>query len=409
MSLKQTAPSVTGTIADWSATGCPICGSKTVSDFFHVPSIPIDAGACFPSEIEAQNAPRGQICLAVCHDCGYIGNRAFEYSRISFGTSYDISLDRSRVYQAFEDKTVARLVETHGIRNKTILEIGCGPGQFLQHICRAGASKGIGIDPSVPRVGTELCGTQDITFIRDLYSEKYAQFKADLICCRQMFCLISNPLEFLKMVRRNIGTHEKTALYFEVPNAEYQYDGPIQWNVFFEHASVFHSTSLRRTFARAGFLVRDCHPCYADDQYLYVDAVPGPAHMEASTREDVVSDKFLEKVFSFSLRYSEAEATWRTNIEKLKRSGKKVVGWGAGGRGVFFMNRFDIKELVPFVVDINPNRQNNYLPGTGQKIVSPEFLLSYKPDVILVTHSTYVKEITNQVREMGLQSEILPI
>lgn len=68
------------------------------------------------------------------------------------------------------------------------------------------------------------------------------------------------------MLRRNIGSRYKTVVYVEVPNAEYQYDGPIKWNVFFEYASVFHTTSLKRTFSRAGFLVRDCRPCYVDDQ-----------------------------------------------------------------------------------------------------------------------------------------------
>ena len=76
---------------------------------------------------------------------------------------------------------------------------------------------------------------------------------------------------------------------------------------------------------------------------------------------------------------------------------------------MFFFNVMKAGTFIPFVVDINPNRQRMYLPGTGQKIVPPEFLLTYKPDVIVVTHSTYVGEITRQVLEMGLQSEIVSI
>jgi SAM-dependent methyltransferase len=351
----------------------------------------------------------GRICLAVCHSCGYIGNRAFDDSRISYGARYEISLHHSPAYQSFLEKTATRLVDRHSIRNKTVLEIACGSAHFLQLVCRAGGNKGIGIDPSVPRVGTEPCGTRDLTLIRDLYAEKYAHLDADLVCCRQMFHSLPNPMEFLKMVRRIIGTRHNTTVYFEVPNAEYQYDGPIKWNFFFECASQFHTTSLSRTFARAGFLVRDCQPCYENNQYLYIDAVPDPAHSGDSDREYVVSENFLNKIATFSSRYSEAEATWRKQIQDLGRSGEKVVGWGGGGRAGVFLNIFDARTLIPFVVDINPNRQNGYLPGTGQKMVPPEFLLIYKPDVVLITNPTYVTEIKNQVKSMGLKCEFLSL
>ena len=84
--MSESKESTNGAVADWRTIGCPICGSKNVEDYFDVPSIPIDAGACFPSAEEARKAPTGHICLAICHDCGFIGNRTFEYSHISFGT-----------------------------------------------------------------------------------------------------------------------------------------------------------------------------------------------------------------------------------------------------------------------------------------------------------------------------------
>jgi SAM-dependent methyltransferase len=392
---------------DWSVTGCPVCSSTSVKDFFHVPSIPVDAGACFGSAEDAIKATRGTINLAVCRDCGYVGNRSFEYSKISWGVEYDISLDHSPVYQAFEKETVERLVNLHGLKNKTVLEIGCGPAHFLELLCKAGGNQGIGVDPSVPRVGEEPCGGGKLSLIRELYSEKHSGYKADLVCCRQMYCLISDPLGFLRMVRRNIGKNHGTAVYFEVPRAEYQYDGPIQWNVFFEHASVFGESSFRRTFANAGFIVNNCRPCYVDDQYLYIDAVPDPEHLERSSPEPKADPGFLEKIDSFSERYAAEVSKWKQKLAELKQQGKKVVGWGAGGRGVFFMNLFEAAELIPCVVDINPRRQGAYLGGTGQKIVAPEYLKEYQPDTIIVTHSTYVMEITNQVREMGLSAEIL--
>jgi hypothetical protein len=226
----------------------------------------------------------------------------------------------------------------------------------------------------------------------------------------QMLNLLPDPVGFLKVIRRNTGRRHDTVVYVEVPNAEYQFDDPIKWNVFFEHSSLFHASSLRRACRVAGFRVMQCRSVYESGQYVYVDAVPDPSPVdgEAAVNEHV-SPAFLEKVADFSRRYVEAENHWHGRIRDLAKDGKRVVGWGAGGRGVFFFNTVKAESFIPYVVDVNPKRQQAYLPGTGQKIVPPDFLLGYKPDVIVVTHSTYCNEISGQVRGMGLQSEVVSI
>ncbi len=77
-----------------------------------------------------------------------------------------------------------------------------------------------------------------------------------------------------------------------------------------------------------------------------------------SSQEEVVTHEFLEKIQRFSKRYAETEELWRSKLLDFERSGKKVVGWGAGGHGVFFFNALKAGNLIPFVVDINPNRQH---------------------------------------------------
>ncbi len=68
-------------------------------------------------------------------------------------------------------------------------------------------------------------------------------------------------------------------------------------------------------------------------------------------------------------------------------------------------NLFDLKKVVPFIVDINIKRQGKYLPGSGQAIVSPEFVAEYQPDLIIITNPTYAKEITTHVRKLGVDPD----
>jgi len=396
-------------IADWRSRGCPICGSKNVEDFFDVPSIPTDAGAFFQTGDEARAAPTGRMCLALCHDCGYIGNRAFDDARISYGAQYEISLHHSPMYAAFLGQAASRLVERHHLKNGRVLEIACGSGHFLELLCRAGAGRGFGIDPSVPRVGSQKVGEAEITLIRDLYGPRYAELNADLVCCRQTFHSLADPMGFLRTVRSAIGPRLDTVLYLEVPNADYVYSGGIKWNFFFEAASQFRSTSLATAVENAGFSVIDCQPCYEDDQYLFIEARPTAEQPAERQSRHAAPPEFLDRIATFANRFRETEADWRQRIRALEQSGRKVAGWGAGGRAGIFLSILGITNTIPVVVDVNPKRWNGFLPVTGQRIVPPEFLRSYRPDTLIVTNPTYTPEIRRQVADMGLTCDVLAL
>ena len=141
------------------------------------------------------------------------------------------------------------LVEWGGERrlhDKDIIEIGCGDGDFLKLLCKLGNNRGYGFDPShVPDL--DRTGAKNgITFIRDYYSEKYSDYKADLICCRHVLEHIATPQEWLTGVRRAIG-HRRPIIYFEVPNGEWLLKTCSLWDVIYEHVTYWTPASMRRT------------------------------------------------------------------------------------------------------------------------------------------------------------------
>jgi len=48
-----------------------------------------------------------------------------------------------------------------------------------------------------------------------------------------------------------------------------------------------------------------------------------------------------------------------------------------------------------------------YIAGTGQKIIPPEFLLKYKPDVVIVMNPIYKQEIQRQVEDLKVACEFI--
>jgi hypothetical protein len=64
---------------------------------------------------------------------------------------------------------------------------------------------------------------------------------------------------------------------------------------------------------------------------------------------------------------------------------------------------------VPLVVDVNPRKQNTFLPGTAQRIVGPDALNGYKPDVVIVMNPIYSDEIRRDLESRGLRPEVMTL
>jgi hypothetical protein len=87
------------------------------------------------------------------------------------------------------------------------------------------------------------------------------------------------------------------------------------------------------------------------------------------------------------------------------REGKKVVAYGAPGKGNTLLNHCGIRsDLVEFSVDRNPHKHGKFLPGTHIPIHPVEALAEARPDYVLVMPWNLRKEISAQleyVREWG--------
>jgi hypothetical protein len=86
------------------------------------------------------------------------------------------------------------------------------------------------------------------------------------------------------------------------------------------------------------------------------------------------------------------------------------VLWGGGSKGVAFLTTLGLSlDDVAYAVDINPNKTGTYMAGTGQEIVAPDFLKSYRPDVVIIMNPVYLQEITQNLAGMGLTPEIMTV
>jgi hypothetical protein len=83
------------------------------------------------------------------------------------------------------------------------------------------------------------------------------------------------------------------------------------------------------------------------------------------------------------------------------------VLWGAGSKGVTFLNTIDSTGVVDRAVDVNPRKHGMYVSGAGQPIVAPEDLVAEPPDAVLVMNPNYRDEIASQLAALGIDAELL--
>jgi hypothetical protein len=81
-----------------------------------------------------------------------------------------------------------------------------------------------------------------------------------------------------------------------------------------------------------------------------------------------------------------------------KRKGKKVAAYGAAAKGNTMLNFCGIKnDLIDFVVDANPHKQNKFLPASHIPVVTEQYLKDKQPDYVIILPWNLKEEITKQL------------
>ncbi len=383
-----------------SSSSCPVCGATRIETILTWLQIPVFCNQLWPEQDAARAAPRGDMELALCQDCGHLFNRAFDAGLTAYDPTYENSLHFSPTFQSYARSLAQRLVESYDLRGKAIIEIGCGQGDFLRLLCELGNNRGVGFDPSYEDEG-ELA--PHIRIIPDYYSERYAHIPADFFCSRHVIEHLPQPRAFASMLHRAMSKHTGAALFIEAPNADYMLAHTALWDVIYEHFSYFGRDSMQRLFQDEGFEVTALYSTFGG-QYLCLEAEASKAQVSRSD----AGEQRTERARAFGREGREVMARWRDALAALARAGRRTVVWGAGSKGVMFLNLLQPQsDFIEYVVDINPRKQGMFVAGAGQTIVPPEFLRNYRPDVILLMNRNYEKEIREMAAGLGLSPEFL--
>lgn len=388
-----------------NALECTCCGSA-MRIFFKQNDIPVNSCILINDVDEARAFPRGDIRLGFCDACGFIRNTAFDPKLTEYSGRYEETQAYSPTFNAFHRNLVEELIERHDIREKHVVEIGCGKGEFLALICRLGSNSGVGYDPSYDEKRGILSDV-DARVVRDLYGANYATTDADLVVCKMTLEHIQRCSDFVSAARLALKAQPEAMAFFQVPESRRIFRECAFEDIYYEHCSYFTPGSCARLFRGAGFEVRALDVTYAG-QYLTIEATNGKTERSQTLENEDEVSELAVLIDSFRSRYNARIEKWQDLVADRATEGPVVI-WGSGSKGVAFLHALEQPDMIHAAVDINPHRHSNFMLGTAQPIIGPEDLQRLRPRTVIAMNPVYRREIASNLDDIGVATELLTL
>ncbi|HEX4388416.1 MAG TPA: class I SAM-dependent methyltransferase [Steroidobacteraceae bacterium] len=306
-----------------------------------------------------------------------------------------------------------QMIERFGIgRNSRVVEIASNDGYLLQHFVARGISV-LGVEPAANIAAVARAKgipTLEKFFGTATARELTADFgHADLLVGNNVLAHVPDLNDFvagLKLLLRPGGL-----ITMEFPHLlelllHNQFD-----TIYHEHFSYFSFTTAGEVFRHHGLTLYDveCLPTHGGSLRIYArhaedpHAALTPRARELQAREQQHGLGRLATYEAFAERVRETKRALLEFLIAAKRAGKRVVGYGAPGKGNTLLNYCGIgRDFLDFTVDRNPYKQGKFTPGMHIPILHPDELRAARPDYVLILPWNLKDEILATVgKELG--------
>ena len=346
----------------------------------------------------------------VCEKCWLVQVDEIERAENIFNDDYTYFSSFSTSWLAHAKRYVIEMIERFKYDQKSlIVEIASNDGYLLQYF----HEKNIPVLGVEPTTNTALVAKKKgIECIEDFFSEKLVREKlvgkADLILGNNVLAHVPDINDFIKGVK--LALKPEGVNTFEFPHlcklVEFkQFD-----TVYHEHFSYLSFTSLKSVFEKQGLEFFDVQELttHGGSLRIFTKHIEdkskriSPSVEALLKREKDLGVKTLEYYQGFQEKVNIIKNEFLSFLITAKNEGKKVVGYGAAAKGNTLLNYCGIKgnDLIDYVVDASPYKQNRLLPGSRIPVYHPDKLKETKPDYIIILPWTLKEEISLQLSQM---------
>jgi hypothetical protein len=290
----------------------------------------------------------------------------------------------SSVAQTMVDHA-ARLVDRFVRPGDLVVEIASNDGYLLKHAKARGATI-LGVDPArniAAKAIEQGIPTEIVYFDPSTAQRLRESFGAPhVMFANNVLAHVPDPNAIAAGIKTLLA--DGGIAHVEVPHLARLIEHRAFDTIYHEHYSYFSANALRWLFRQHGLAIVDVEQIEIHGGTLHVQV----AHRGDSSAIDELCDRERRAGLFTDAYYADfASRVNETKVALLAELGRyqTVAGFGAAAKATVMLNYFGLStDRIPWVADITPYKQGRHIPGTGQRIVAPDRLLSDRPDACLL-------------------------
>ena len=381
----------------------------------------IDLGSAPPSNAylteKTLKAPEKWFPLKVlvCNQCWLAQTEDYAGAEELFDADYAYFSSFSTSWLKHAEQYVADMTSRLNLNSKSnVVEVAANDGYLLQYV-KAKGIPCLGVEPTASTAAAAK--EKGLEIVEEFFGVELADKlvtmgkQADLTVANNVLAHVPNINDFVagftRLLKPNgVATFEFPHLMQLVKHTQFD-------TIYHEHFSYLSLTAVNQIFDHNGLQVFDVQEISTHGGSLRIFAQrkdQGQHHVNAAvgellTRESTTGVTTEAYYANFQQRANRVKHDLIDFLIKAKREGKKVMAYGAAAKGNTLLNYAGVRpDLLSAVIDLNPAKQNKYLPGSRIPIVDESIISQQKPDYVLILPWNLRKEVTEQlkyIREWG--------
>lgn len=352
---------------------CRVCGNALFKEpLLRYGNMPM-AAQYLPDSEHLKDDKGVDLEIYGCSGCGLVqlnGEPVPYYKEVIRSSAYSTEMKEFRLEQ-FKD-----FIGKYSLKNKKIIEIGCGRGEYLSAIEQSGGDA-YGLEYSEDSANQGVKSGLNVLkgFVENEdYKIKNAPF--DAFCTFNFLEHLPDPNAVLRGICDNLA--DGAVGLVEVPN----FDMILKNNLFSEfmtdHLSYFSKETLKMVLEMNGFRIISCDEIWHD--YIISAIVAKKGKIDVSF-------------------FSESQKKIGGEIGDYVGRFENVAVWGAGHQAFAVMSLFGLGGKIKYIVDSAPFKQGKYSPVSHTPIISPQEFFSDPTDAVIIMAGSYSDEVAEIVRK----------
>lgn len=392
---------------------CRCCQSTNLVEILSLPDMPLH-DQFITNELLGQEF-KANLDIYICLNC-YTVQTQHDVDLAAYYEDYQYSVGHSKTAKNFMEVIVDSLLKKYfpNTNNLRVLEVGSGDGSQLLPFKQRGCEV-LGYEPSAPVA--KIAEDRGIRTIQGLFGknsvdklpENFKHQSVDIVITSYTFDHLPDPVEFLQAVKLILNPNQGL-LVVEVHDIEKLLSRREYCLFQHEHSIYLSEMAAQTMLERQGYNIIDFdivpESVRRANSLIFV-ATP---HESSFTLKKISSlDQPNLRMLGFyqsqSAQIQEGIHNLERLVDKLTQAGRKVAGYGAGGRGILTLAAMSNGNKLEYLVDKKPKGVGIYTSKSHVSVFGLEKLKESPVDDILVFSFGYMKEIQEELEPLGYKAE----